>query len=534
MDKLARMIRKKFQRPSTASLSGGPTDKQPGEAEKLNPVLHESLRHIKEALGFSTDLIVREIRIGAAGTVKSGIVYTEGMADKDLINRFLDALMLHSKETVLPGNDTDAGNTMTMLEHFILTLGDIQEIRDYRSVFSSILSGDTVILVDGYDYGFAAGTKGIDDRGVQEASVQTVVRGPRESFSENIRKNTALIRRKINNPNLWLESMSVGRVTRTQVAVMYVKGIANDKIVEEIRTRLKRIDIDGIFESGNIEELIQDETITPFPTIYNTERPDTVAANLLEGRIAILVDGTPVVLVAPVVFTQFLQSSEDYYHRSDFGLIRLLRIVAFFITLLAPSIYISVTTFHQEMLPTTLMMSIAAQRERVPFPAAVEAFLMEVTFELLREAGIRMPRAVGPAISIVGALVLGEAAVRAGLVSSAMVIVVSITAISSFILPTFSMSIPVRILRFLLMGLAASFGLFGVFVGLILLNLHLCNLRSFGVPYMAPLAPLIPSDQKDTILRLPLWAMRTRPRLISEQNAVREQTPPPGPEPGSK
>ncbi|WP_409344451.1 spore germination protein [Paenibacillus sp. MBLB4367] len=534
MGKLTRLLQKKFLRPSTGTKTGKPEEHAAGTETPLLPDLQPNLQTIKETLGFSSDLVVREIRIGISGSIKAGIVYTEGMADKEIINRFMDSVMLQSREADLSRNAVPSGNTMTLLKEFILTLGDLKEVQDYKSLFAAVLSGDTVILVDGFEYGFIAGTKGFEDRGVQEASVQTVVRGPREAFSENLRTNTSLIRRKINNPKLWLETITIGRVTQTKVAVMYVKGIASDKIVEEVRARLKRIDIDGIFESGNIEELIQDETITPFPTIYNTERPDAVAANLLEGRIAILVDGTPVVLLVPVVFTQFLQSPEDYYQRSDFGLLRFLRIIAFFITLLAPSIYISVTTFHQEMLPTTLMTSIAAQRERVPFPAAVEAFLMEFTFELLREAGIRMPRAVGPAISIVGALVLGEAAVRAGFVSSAMVIVVSITAIASFILPSFAISIPVRILRFLLMGFAASFGLFGIFVGLIVLNLHLCSLRSFGIPYMAPLAPMIAADQKDTIFRLPLWAMRTRPRLISQNNVVRQQTRPPEPDGESK
>ncbi|MED4797818.1 spore germination protein, partial [Priestia megaterium] len=267
---------------------------------------------------------------------------------------------------------------------------------------------------------------------------QTVVRGPRDSFTETLRTNTALIRRRIKSPKLWIESQQIGEFTKTDIALVYIDGIADEQVIQEVKERLSKIDIDGILESGYIEELIQDEDYTPFPTMHNTERPDSVAAGLLEGRIAILVDGTPFVLMVPALFIQFFQAAEDYYQRADIStLIRLMRYMAFFLALLTPSAYIALTTFHQEMLPFALLISIAAQREGVPFPAIIEAFIMEITFEILREAGVRLPRAVGSAISIVGALVLGEAAVQAGLVSPAMVIVVSITAISNFVSPVY-------------------------------------------------------------------------------------------------
>jgi len=248
--------------------------------------------------------------------------------------------------------------------------------------------------------------------------------------------------------------------------------------------------------------------------VYNSERPDVIAAGLLEGRVAILVDGTPFVLMVPGLFIHFYQSAEDYYQRADIStLLRILRLLGLFIALLGPSLYIAITTFHQEMLPTQLLLSLAAQREGVPFPAFIEALMMEVAFEILREAGIRMPKSVGQAISIVGTLVIGQAAVDAGIVSAAMVIVVAITAISSFIVPAFSLSISIRILRFGLMGLAASFGLFGITVGMIALILHMCSLRSFGIPYMSPFAPFIWSDQKDSIFRFPRWGLLSRPHL---------------------
>ncbi|CAM4320897.1 spore germination protein [Paenibacillus alkaliterrae] len=498
---------------------------RPEKAESLKKSLDDNIQHVKETLGNSNDIVIREIRIGKEQEIKAGVFYTDGLADAKTIQSYvMESLMLDIRETDM--EEKLSRNPLIHLKESVLTIGSLQDVSDFDAFFSSLLSGDTLILVDGFNQGFALSTAGWEDRGVQEPTSQTVVRGPREGFSENLRTNTALIRRKIKDPNLWMETKVVGRVTKTNVSMMYMNGIVNDKVVEEVRTRLDRIDIDGILESGYIEELIQDETYTPFPTVYNTERPDVIAAGLLEGRVAILVDGTPFVLLVPALFTQYFQSAEDYYQRSDFGLLRMLRYLALFIGLLGPSLYIAITTFHQEMFPTSLLISLAAQREGVPFPAFVEALMMEVTFEILREAGVRMPRAVGQAVSIVGALVIGQAAVEAGIVSAAMVIVVSITAIANFSVPAFNMGISIRISRFALMGLAASFGLFGITVGLIAFVLHLCSLRSFGVPYMAPMAPFVLADQKDTIFRLPQWALFSRPRLISQKNVIREQNPP--------
>lgn len=432
--------------------------------------------------------------------------------------------MVETRKTELdPTFSTNPIVALRYLKEEVITVGGIKEISDFDSILTAIMGGDVVVLLDGHKDGLMIGMKGWKDRGVQEPSAQTVIRGPKEGFTESIRTNTALIRRRIKDSNLWLENRVIGRITKTDVSIMYIKGIVDDKVVDEVRERLDRIDIDGILETGYIEDLIQDETYTPFPTIYNTERPDVVAAGLLEGRVAILVDGTPFVLLAPALFGQFLQAAEDYYQRWDIGnLIRILRYIALAISLIAPSFYIAVTTFHQEMLPTALLISLAAQREGVPFPAFLEALIMELTFEILREAGVRMPRAIGQAVSIVGALVIGQSAVEAGIVSAAMVIVVAITAISSFVIPSFNMAISIRILRFALMGLAASFGLFGITLGLIAIVLHLTSLRSFGIPYMTPFGPFIPSDQKDMIFRVPIWGMFSRPRLLSKKNLIRE------------
>ncbi|TKD72094.1 spore germination protein [Pseudalkalibacillus hwajinpoensis] len=493
--------------------------------------LKKNIEHIQKTLGESSDIVIREFKAGVDGSMHLAVFYTDGLADKAMVQDFIiEPLMFDIRQSDLTSDAFQNKSHLDILKTFSIASGDMVPIKDFDIFFQHVLSGDTAILIDGDAEGVAIGSRGWEDRGVNEPTSQTVIRGPKDGFTETLRTNTALIRRKIKDPNLWIETKTIGAKTHTDVALIYLNGVVEPELVDEVRERLSRITIDGILESANIEEHIQDETYSPFPTIFNSERPDTVAAGILEGRIAIVIDGTPFVLLVPALFVQFFQSSEDYYQRFDQGvLIRLLRYISFFLALLTPSAYIAVTTFHQEMLPTPLLISLAAQREGIPFPALIEAILMELTFEILREAGVRMPRAVGSAISIVGALVLGQAAVEAGIVSNAMVIVVSITAISSFVMPAFNMAISVRILRFPFMILAATFGLFGIILGLIAMVLHLCGLRSFGAPYMSPMAPLIMNDQKDAIIRAPLWSLSSRPAFMSE-NKTRNQTPSPKPD----
>ncbi|WP_256218562.1 spore germination protein [Bacillus sp. MUM 116] len=509
-----------------------PPKKSEENNQPLEFCLKDNIQKINELFGNSDDIIIREIRIGKEGKIKAGIIFTDGLIDSGSAQNFImESLMIDLRMTNIETEPYNGTKLLSYLKEMVLTVGDIQDINDYTNLLDSLLSGKVILLFDGYTQGFAVEMKGWKQRSVEEPTTETTIRGPREGFTENIRVNTALLRRKINDHNLWIESRKIGKVSKTNVSIMYIKGIADDKIVEEVRKRLDRIKIDSILETGYIEELIEDAKWSPFPTMYHSERPDAIAANLLEGRIAILVDGTPFVLIVPVMFAQFLQSPEDYYNRADITtLLRFLRYIGFFIALLGPSFYIAITTFHQEMLPTQLLITLAAQREGVPFPAFIEALAMEVSFEILREAGLRMPKAIGQAVSIVGTLVIGSAAVEAGFVSAAMVIVVAITAISSFIVSNYELSISIRMLRFPFMALAASFGLFGIIVGLIGMVLHMCSLRSFGVPFMAPFGPYIHDDQQDALFRFPRWAMSKRPRLLSQTNITREDTPAPKPD----
>lgn len=477
----------------------------------------ENISRLTESLGNSNDLIVRDLVFGTDREIRLALSYIEGLVDKTSIFRLMESLLMHSDK--VGRNEFEE-----FVRHLVITVGDISWKTDFAGIQSSVLAGDSVIWTENVPMAIVVGTRGGEQRHVTEPVSQTVVRGPQDGFTEALHTNISLVRRRIKNPNLWLESKQIGKVTKTDIALLYINGLVKEDVLKKLQDRLESIDIDGVLESSYIEEFIQDATYTVFPTVNNTERPDVVAAALLEGRVAIFVDGTPFVLLVPGLFTQFLQSPEDYYHRSDFGLLRLLRYVAFFISLLAPALYIAITTFHQEMIPTSLLISLAAQREGIPFPAFIEALLMEVTFELLREAGIRMPRAVGTSISIVGALVLGQASVEAGLVSPAMVIIVSITAITGFIFPSFEIGISIRILRFAFMGIAASFGFFGIIIGLIALVLHLCHLQSFGVPYMTPFAPFRASGQKDSIVRVPWWQMYSHMAASRQPKDANEQS----------
>ncbi|WP_373459751.1 spore germination protein [Paenibacillus harenae] len=489
----------------------------------LHRSLEQNLEQLKRELGESSDIMMQEIELGKNGQLLSVILYTDGLADKNVINGSIMGTLLSERFNESIEAVTERTELLPLSKPFFQSMGDNTVIEDFETLYNSLLTGETILLFNGYVNGLSISTQSWKERSITLPTSQSAVRGPQEGFTETLRTNTAMIRRKINDPNLWLETMQIGRVTKTEVAFMYMKGIVKDEIVEEVRARLERIDIDGILESGYIEELIQDEAYSPFPTINNTERPDTAAAQLLEGRVVILVDGTPFVLVVPMLFIAFFQTAEDYYHRADIStLLRIIRFVSFFIAMVGPAVYIAVTTFHQELIPTQLLISLAAQREGVPFPAFIEGLMMEVTFEILREAGIRMPKTVGQALSIVGTLVIGQAAVEAGIVSASMVIVVSITAIASFVIPAYGMSISIRMIRFVFMGLAASFGIYGIVVALIALVIHLCTIRSFGIPYLSPFAPFVTGDHKDTIFRLPHWALSTRPKFIS-QNHVRKQ-----------
>ncbi|MCP8969232.1 spore germination protein [Ectobacillus ponti] len=456
-------------------------------AEKLLSLcLGTNLDMLRKELGDSADVSIRQVVLGESAQ-RAALVRIDGISDEAAAADGILQPLLKAQRRV------EGPLAAGLLQEEVLTAGGLKKIGTQEQVLEAILEGDTVLFLDQCDAAIAVHTKGGEQRAVAEPTTQTVIRGPKESFVENIRTNTALVRKRLHSPKLRVEKLLAGSVSRTKVEMMYMEGVADGQTLAKIRERINRAQLDMVLESAYIEKLIEDRSDTLFPTILNTERPDAVAANLAEGRIAVFIDGTPFVLIAPASFFQFFQSPEDFYERKYISwFIRGVRFASFFIALLAPSVYIALITYHQAMLPTRLLISLYAQREGVPFPSIVEAFIMELLFEILREAGVRMPRAVGQAVSIVGALVLGQAAVQAGLVSTAMVIVVSITAISSFTLPVYSLAVPARLLRFTLMFVAYYLGFYGLLLSMLAIVAHICSLRSVGIMYVANWLPSSP------------------------------------------
>ncbi|MCC3374409.1 spore germination protein [Cohnella sp. REN36] len=484
-------------------------------SDLVSPSLEANLQALQDLYENCADVYYRRFGIGKK---KAFVAYIDGMVN-------IDQLDEHVLAPLMRGDAAEAGDDAGGLPS-VLSVAVVGTVSTLDDAIAKLSGGSVLLFVDGAPHGFALGLAKWEKRSIEEPAAESIVRGPREGFTETLSDNTSMLRRKIKSPAMKIVPFEVGKLTRTQVLLVYVEGLAAETLIREVRERISRIDIDGILESGYIEGLIEDNPLSPFPQIQVTERPDVVSAALLEGRVAILVDGTPFTLIAPSTLFSMLQSPEDYYQRFMIGtLIRWLRYTFFLITLVLPSLYVAILTFHHEMVPTSLLLSIAKSREDIPFPALVEALLMEISFEALREAGVRLPKQVGAAVSIVGALVIGQAATSAGLVSAPMVMVVAITGIASFMIPQYSTGIALRMLRFPIMFLAGMFGLLGLMLGVIAIVVHLCSLRSLGVPYLQPLAPMKGREMKDVLIRAPIWAMRTRPRLADSANRYRQ---PPG------
>lgn len=479
----------------------------------LEKSLRRNLQEIRQITGNSTDVLVRKFKI--AGFADAALVYIDGLINEQVLEELLHSLMVE-------GQHQPSTTPQAILENLVI-IEDVEQVENIADFFDSISTGRTGLLVDGYQVGLMCETKGLEHRMVSEPTAEVSIRGPRDGFIENIRVNTSLLRQRIRIPHLWVEGFEAGTLTKTKIDIAYIKGLANDGLVKEVRNRIKRIEIDGVLESGYVEEFIGDQPMSLFPLVRRTERPDIATADLLEGRVIVLVNNTPHVLIVPAELPMMLQAPDDYYEKFPIGsLIRILRIIALTISLLLPSMYVAVVNFHQELLPTTLIMRISAAREGLPFPIIAEVLLMEFLFELLREAGVRLPQAFGPAISIVGALILGDAAIRAGIVSPFVVIVIALTAIAGFANPVFSLGLAMRVLRFVFTILAAIFGLFGIQFGLLLLLVHLCSLRSYGVPYLTPIAPFIYDDMKDNVIRMVWSGQKKRPTLIGKNEPKRQ------------
>lgn len=458
----------------------------------LTADLSSNVEMMKAIYADCDDIKFQDFRI--SNGCNATLIFVVGFVDKQIIDQFvLSPLCIPTSEEITADRVYEE-----------IPISSKKRVHTAAEVIDSLFQGNAILLMEGEEDAFAIELSKFENRAINEPEAETVVRGPRTGFIESIQVNISILRKTLKTPQLKTKPLEVGRYTKTNVMIAYIEGIAEPTLVEEVTARLNKIDFQGILESSYIEEFIEDNTHSPFPQLISTERPDVVSANLLDGRVAILVDGTPFVLIAPATFFSLIQSPEDYYQRFWSGTAtRIIRFTFLVIALLGPSFYVAIISYHQEMLPTALLLTMANSREQVPFPALVEALLMEVTFEALREAGIRLPRQIGSAVSIVGALVIGQAAISSGLVSPPMVMVVAITGVSSFMIPRYSLGVSLRLLRFPLMFFAGFLGLLGLILGFLLILTHLLRLRSFGTPYLFPLAPTNIKVLEDALIRTP-------------------------------
>ncbi|WHY95002.1 spore germination protein [Neobacillus cucumis] len=483
-----------------------------------------NLELVKQEIGQNWDVHYREFNIGRTG-IGACLIFVIGLSDIELINKqIISSLMVEFSSELKHDLSLLKGNQLNkFLKNQVIPISEIEEIGSIKVATAKILTGSAALLIDGSSEVLVLGTTKLKTRAIEEPVSEALVRGPRVGFTESLRDNTSILRGNGEVENLTFVNFRVGRTLKKDLVVAYIKGIVDPDLVQEVEMRIKKIDLDHIPESGYVEQLIEDNYRSPFPQVQSTERPDRVMAALMEGRVSILLDGTPFALIVPVTFSMMLQSPEDYYERWIPGtLLRLLRYLASLLALFTPALYIAFISFHPGMIPTKLAISIIGSRSGVPFPALIEALFMEISIEILREAGLRLPKPIGPAMGIVGGLIIGEAAVQAGIVSNILVIIVSLTAISSFAIPQYTGGIPLRILRFVAMLFSAVLGLYGVILFFIFLTAHLVKLKSFGTPYVSPAAPYRLSDWKDFMFRMPLMMMKERPKVNHPKDKIRK------------
>ncbi|WP_371916008.1 spore germination protein [Paenibacillus sp. P3E] len=470
---------------------------------------------IKQAIGENSDVHFREFMVYGFN-VRAVLIFIDGMQDEEVINKQVLQVLMQDLKV-----DSEA-ITLSSIKEKILPLTELSEINELEKLQEKILFGYTALIIEGMSTALLVGLPSGSKRAITEPVSEGLLRGPRISFSEVLSENTSMLRRQGLNKNLEMKLYEVGTRIKRKLVIAYINDIVNPELLQEVKDRISKIDMDFIAESGYVEQLIEDNYMSPFQQTQNTERPDRVINSLLEGRIAILLDGTPFALIVPVTFSMLLQSPEDYYERWLPGtMYRILRFFTAFLALLSPALYISFISFHPGLIPTQLAITIIQTRQGVPFPSVIEVMILEVSIEILREAGIRLPKPIGPAMGIVGGLIIGDAAVAAGIVSPFLVIVVAVTAISSFSVPMYSTGITLRILRFAGMLFASVLGMFGTILFFLLIIIHLSKLKSFGVPYVTPFAPIRFSDWKDLYVRAPLSLMKRRPEMMKTQKKKR-------------
>ena len=475
---------------------------------------------LRKDLSGNADVIMRELFIGGNENLDALLVYLTGNIDKKLLNdSVIKPLMTCSG---LEGIELSGERLKESIIKKCLQTGSVRYSKDYNTTLRDMFSGEGILLAKGIEGFIIFAVDGGKKRQISEPETEKRIRGTKEGFIEDIWVNIGMIREFIKDPMLRVEMFKIGQRSQTDVAIAYINGLADSKIVDEVKKRIKKINIDAILSSGYIEQYIEDNPWSVFPQLMGTEKPDRAAANLLEGKLLIITDRSPFVFAAPAIFVEFFQATEDYYEKFQAGtLSRIIRLIAFLIAVLGTSIYIALTSFHPELIPSELLISFARLRKKVPFPPVIEALIMEFTVEVLREAGIRLPTSVAGTLGIVGGIILGDAAIRSNLVSPAMIVVIAITTVCNFVLPNYSMTLSIRLLKVFLIILSATFGAYGIALGLLVIVIHLTKLESFSVPYLSPYAPSRFRDMKDALLRLPLWMNVKRPVSIPHTDDTR-------------
>ena len=505
-----------FEKNQYGKIAGKETEKV-NKKQRLKKSLNENIDTIKAFFPNDDTVVFREIE-NSHSSFHACLIYIDGMVNVDILSENIIHPIMNSNLKA-QGNDRDM---LDMLKNKVIYANHIKKLGIVDELLLALMNGDAIILIENSDEALQIYCKGWQTRDLTEPNMEKVLRGPKEGFTESIMVNLSLIRRRLKTPDLKFKFREVGVRAKTSICICYIESLASDEILQELESRLDRIDMDGIMGSSYIEELISDCPLSPYKTIGNTERPDVVAAKLLEGRFAIVVDGTPSTLTLPYVYMEYFQVAEDYYDNYFYSSInRILRCLGEFFTTSIPAIYVALITYHQEMIPTPLLLSIIAARQNVPFPTVVEALILLFTFEVIREASLRMPTPMGQSVSIVGALILGQAAIEARLFSAPMVIIVAATGITGLlILKLKGASI---IVRLALLLLSAFMGLYGYVFGIMGAFIYLFSMRSFGVPYMLEYGSINPTDLKDTVIRAPWWYMNLRPKQIAAKNVIRQK-----------
>ncbi len=465
-------------------------------------------QHMKKLYENCVDFVISPLEIESQPYMM--LMYLNSLIDEPRVNEAIINPIVQSL-SLFSNREGKLAHLQQRFNEKQFAVSEMEESSSLKEINDKLSAGYIAIFLDGEKYAILINFVLVEERAIEEPTSEMAIRGPKDGFNESLQTNLNLIRQRIRSNHLKFIEYTIGDLTKTSVVVAYIDGIAEQSLVEEVIDRLNKMEVEQLISSELIEELIDDEPYTPFPLIQNTERPDSAIGSLFEGRVVILVDHTPFVLIAPMTFWNGFEATGDVYERFIYvTFIRLLRFLLLLVAVFLPSLYVALTTFHPKLIPTELLISIAAARENVPFPAIIEALTMELVFEALREAGLRLPKAIGQAVSIVGAIVIGQAAVEAGIVSAAMVIVVASTGIASFAIPKYNTEIALRLIRFPMLILAGVLGLFGVVVGFLVLMIHLVNLRSFGVAYFKPMAPQIPTDLKDILIKTPKRKNKSR------------------------